>query len=129
MNILYIIGNGFDKAHGLKTSYWNFREFLEEKHPRFLYKFERLYGYEPLDSSEYGYSDERQRRWNESVNKDLWSEFERGMSSPDIQAMLDYSESVAADMDLESGNIGIRDKLDAHWKSEYGFIEKLHEHI
>lgn len=129
MNRLYIIGNGFDKAHGLKTSYWNFREFLEEKYPRFLYKFERLYGYELLDSSEYGYSDELQRRWNESVNKDLWSEFERGMSSPDIQAMLDYSESVAADMDLESGNIGIRDTLDAHWKSEYGFIEKLHEHI
>ena len=27
---LYIIGNGFDKGHGLKTSYWNFREYLEK---------------------------------------------------------------------------------------------------
>jgi len=26
MNILYIIGNGFDLAHGLPTSYLKFRE-------------------------------------------------------------------------------------------------------
>lgn len=26
--ILYIIGNGFDLAHGIKSSYWNFREWL-----------------------------------------------------------------------------------------------------
>lgn len=28
MKTLYIIGNGFDIAHGLDTSYWNFREYL-----------------------------------------------------------------------------------------------------
>lgn len=26
--ILYIIGNGFDLAHSIKSSYWNFREWL-----------------------------------------------------------------------------------------------------
>lgn len=28
---LYIIGNGFDKAHGMKTSYWDFKNWLEEQ--------------------------------------------------------------------------------------------------
>lgn len=27
-NTLFIIGNGFDLAHGIKSSYWNFREWL-----------------------------------------------------------------------------------------------------
>ena len=31
MSELHIIGNGFDKGHGLKTSYWNFREYLATK--------------------------------------------------------------------------------------------------
>lgn len=29
MNTLYVIGNGFDKAHGICTDYWDFRTFLE----------------------------------------------------------------------------------------------------
>ena len=26
---LFIIGNGFDKGHGLNTSYWDFRTYLK----------------------------------------------------------------------------------------------------
>ena len=33
MNILYLIGNGFDLAQGLKTSYQNFYDFLKTQDP------------------------------------------------------------------------------------------------
>ena len=37
---LYIIGNGFDLNHNLKTSYWNYRGFLLRKHPDIIGAFE-----------------------------------------------------------------------------------------
>ena len=114
MNSLYIIGNGFDLAHGLDTRYWSFRTFLQNNHYEFLQHFERLYGIYPLDETEYGYSSEMQNRWDDTVNKDLWSEFERFMATPDISSILDDSASVVESLGLESGNIGIRDTLDDH---------------
>lgn len=39
---LYIIGNGFDLNHGRKTSYRNYRDFLEENYPEIIRKFEAL---------------------------------------------------------------------------------------
>ena len=129
MNSLYIIGNGFDIAHKVDTRYWNFRTFLEENHWEFLQRFESLYHIQPLDPSEYGYSQEAQERWNNRVNKDLWSEFERFMATPDIQSMLDYSESVVGNLGLESGNYGIRDTMDAHWRQEFGFIRELQQYV
>ena len=45
---LFIIGNGFDLAHGLKTSFYDFRSFLLNAHPDFLSQFEDNYYY-PYD--------------------------------------------------------------------------------
>ena len=129
MNNLYIIGNGFDLAHGIDTRYWGFRTFLEENHWEFLQQFENLYGIQPLDESEYGYSEEAQGRWNTRVNKALWSEFERSMATPDFQSMLDHSSSVVGDLDLDSGNNGIRDTMDDYWRREFGFIKKLQKYV
>ena len=39
---LFIIGNGFDKGHGLNTSYWDFRTYLKNMYPEFLYAFETM---------------------------------------------------------------------------------------
>ena len=47
---LYIILNGFDKGHGLKTSYWNFREYLEKYEEDFLVQMERMYDFAPYKS-------------------------------------------------------------------------------
>ena len=33
MNVLYILGNGFDKAQGMKTSYPEFYEYLKTIDP------------------------------------------------------------------------------------------------
>lgn len=129
MNSLYIIGNGFDIAHGIDTCYWNFRIFLEETHPDFLRLFESLYSIQPLDDSEYGYSEDAQKRWEARVNKELWSEFERSMATPDIQSMIDYSSSVVDSLNLDSGNDGIRDTMDEYWKREYKFIKELQGYV
>ena len=129
MNSLYIIGNGFDLAHGIDTRYWSFRTFLEETYPDFLQQFESLYSIQPLDDSEYGYSEEAQKRWDARVNKELWSEFERFMATPDIQSMLDYSSSVVGSLNLDSGNNGIRDTMDDYWAREFRFIKELQKHV
>ena len=49
MNRMLIVGNGFDLEHGLKTAYWNFREYLEENHLDFLIAFEKMYNFYPID--------------------------------------------------------------------------------
>ena len=41
---LFIIGNGFDIAHRLETSYINFRDYLIEEEWEFLDRFEEMYG-------------------------------------------------------------------------------------
>ena len=40
---LYIIGNGFDREHGLKTSYIHFRNYLEKYAEDFLTAMEHMY--------------------------------------------------------------------------------------
>ena len=40
---LFIIGNGFDRAHDLPTTYWDFRTYLQQMYPEFLYSFEEEY--------------------------------------------------------------------------------------
>lgn len=33
MKRLFIIGNGFDRAHNLPTSYWDFRKYILTRYP------------------------------------------------------------------------------------------------
>ena len=49
---LYIIGNGFDIAHGLPTQYWDFRKYLEKVDYDFLRAFEMHYYIYPNMSDE-----------------------------------------------------------------------------
>lgn len=43
MSALYVIGNGFDSAHNLKTSYWFFREYLKKYAENFYIRLEENY--------------------------------------------------------------------------------------
>ena len=47
MSTLFVIGNGFDRAHGLKTSYWDFRKYLEKYAEYFLVQMEKMYSIAP----------------------------------------------------------------------------------
>lgn len=69
---LFVIGNGFDLAHGIKSKYWNFGEYLADNYPSF---FNSL---------------------NSAINNDqgIWSDFEAKL--PDCgRAMEDTGLSVA----------------------------------
>lgn len=122
---LYIIGNGFDIAHGLDTRYWKFREYLEEVDPYYLRVFEELYNIQPLDDTEPWYTHEAQERWNKVVNNDLWSVFEEKMGRPNTTGMIEQSECVTEGMPL----VDIRDHMDAYWKVQFGFIAKLQSYV
>ena len=65
---LFVIGNGFDKAHKLKTDYTDFRNYLEDVDPEFLINLEYMYGIYPETDSSY-------------YRKMLWSEFEKNLSN------------------------------------------------
>lgn len=91
---LFIIGNGFDRGHGLPTNYWDFRSFLENVHPDFLNSFEEHYGiYSGMNDTDKGLL--------------LWNEFETNLVNIDEGTIID--NAVRIDMDLESGDVGIKD--------------------
>ncbi len=122
---LYIIGNGFDIAHGLDTRYWKFRGYLEKVDSDFLRTFESLYNIQPLDTSEPWYTQKAQEIWNEAVNHDLWSAFEEAMGVPNTTEMIELSQDVTIGMP----QVGIRDHMDSYWKEQYGFIAKLQSYV
>lgn len=128
-NGLYIIGNGFDKAHGLKTSYWDFRTYLESTHLEFLQEFEKIYDFEVFDDSDpYALEGARTQR-EKSLKGELWSKLEKNIGHPDTYQMEQISDCIVNDLDLDSGNVGIRDTLDAYWRHKYGFVKKLRIYI
>ena len=66
---LYVFGNGFDIAHGIKTPYSAFREFLEKEHEEFLTTFEAMYSIQPLDDTEPWYTEEAQKSFLYSLKR------------------------------------------------------------
>ena len=112
MKTLYLVGNGFDIQHGIRTPYSEFRSFLETHHESFLTDFEAMYNIQPLDDTEPWYTEAAQERWKKSVLKDLWQTFEEEMGNPDVEGMHDMASSLAEQMPEE----GIKYTLDLHWK-------------
>ncbi len=129
MNCLFVLGNGFDRAHNLPTKYWDFRTFLEETHPEFLMEFEPLYNLYPLDPTEYGYSEAAQKRWNDAADEELWKNIEARIAAPNIDEMIGFSESVLSGIDVEPADNGIKDTMDAYWENQYGFIAHLQRYV
>ena len=66
---LYIIGNGFDLHHGLKTSYYHFANYLKSKDSELYSILESYISYPNSD-------------------KDLWSRFEENLSNLDTDEIL-----------------------------------------
>ena len=74
MKTLYIIGNGFDIAHGLGTNYESFREWLLEKgHSYFVENMEMFFSH-----------------WDREGQRDqLWYDFERAIGACDFEETYD----------------------------------------
>ena len=130
MKKLYIIGNGFDIAHGLDTSYWNFREYLDKTYPEFLESFEWLYDIGRIDFSDPRVPATAREQWEKAINHELWSEFEDKMGQPNITEMMERSESALADMEnLDGGLIGIEDTMNSYWRKQYGYVRKFKQYV
>jgi hypothetical protein len=104
---LFIIGNGFDLAHGLPTRYWDFRMFLKERYGIFLKDFEEKY-----------------YLWGEEVKELLWNDFEFNLANLE-EDMLFEQMYQSTDLGLESGNVGIEETLRYYFRDEFKYIEKL----
>ena len=111
---LYIIGNGFDMAHGLSTSYMDFRNYLENVDWEYLIRLEAPYNCVP----------ESRREW---IDKCLWREFESNLSSINETEIIDGGTSL--ELGLESGDVGIEDTLNVYWEEQYGYIQRLNDYI
>jgi len=68
METLYIIGNGFDKHHGMQTSYYDFAEYLKSNDSHLL---------DLLESHIDPMSDD-----------DLWARFEENLAKMDVESIL-----------------------------------------
>lgn len=66
--ILYIIGNGFDLAHGIKSSYWNFREWLGNNRSNLIGMMDIFF----------------------SNQRDVWSSIEQALGEYNEESILDY---------------------------------------
>lgn len=111
---LFIIGNGFDIAHGLPTRYTDFRDYLQETNWEFLIKLEVPYGF-TIES----------RR--DFVEKMLWKDFETNLSAINEEEIIDGALSI--DMGLEGGDVDIEDTLNVYWEEEYQYIKRLNDYV
>ena len=68
MKRLFITGNGFDLHHDMKTSYWDFRNYLFETAPEILSSMEMF----------------------NMFQEDLWSDFEANLANIDEEMLFDY---------------------------------------
>lgn len=111
---LFIIGNGFDIAHNLPTSYFDFRTFLSYAHPDFLEQFEAHYGlYPESDASEQKYI--------------LWNQFESNLTNIDESTLL--SEGTNINLGLEVEDIGVEDTVNYYIRTIIGPIDNLPKYL
>lgn len=111
---LFIIGNGFDRGHDLKTSYWDFRNYLNNLYPDFLRAFESHYYICPSDN-------------DEVLKKFLWNELETNLANIDEDVIVE--DACQMDMGLDSGDVGIEETLYEYFTQEYKYIEKLAQYL
>lgn len=111
---LYVIGNGFDKAHLLKTDYIDFRDYLYETHPDFLSAFEDTYG-NCLES----------RR--DLVYESLWKTFEGNLCEVAEDFIVESATSLH--LGLEGGDIDIEDTMMEYLEAQYSFIDRLQDYL
>lgn len=65
-NKLYIIGNGFDLQHGIKSKYWDFKKYIEDEDSELIEKLEEYFG-----------------------SDNLWSDFEETLAYLDTEQIID----------------------------------------
>lgn len=108
MATLHIIGNGFDLAHGLPTSYWHYYQFLlNNGEAWFVNMMENYFGHTPSLNN-------HRRQYNI-----LWSDLERALGEYDVDGIFDFlHEGHKQDLDHMMQYVGA---IDAELK--YHFVD------
>ena len=123
MKTIYILGNGFDLAHGLKTSYMDFKSYLKKYHEDFLVKLEDLYGLqESIECCDPYINNDHK---NSLAKEVLWQNFEDNLGKIDEGHIVSFGMSIGESIFLDGGSIGIKDTLDNYMKKYYSFIEEF----
>src|ERR1700753_1181866 len=89
INTLYVIGNGFDLHHELRTSYFEFANYLKEHNISLYHNLESYISYP-------------------TSNNNLWSQFESNLANLDIEEIL--SEHIDSLPDYGSEEFRDRDR-------------------
>jgi hypothetical protein len=87
---------------------------LENVYPDFLYAFEEHYYIYPIMA-------------DAEKAKLLWNELETNLANIDEDVIIENGVNV--DMDLESGDVGIKDTLYQYFSDEYSYIERLAKYL
>ena len=94
---LFIIGNGFDISHGLKTNYSDFRDYLNEKYSKSDIK-EELPTMTELSNGEYGYDDNIVARFIikelDKVTKENWKDIENELGRLNFEDFFFYTDDL-----------------------------------
>lgn len=96
---LFILGNGFDIAHGLRTRYSDYRKFLKKNDKNFLYQFENQFHF---------------------CADALWANLEENIDQIDL---LDDPGCDETDLGLECEE-DIQYTLDADYNEKFNFLGK-----
>lgn len=111
---LFIIGNGFDRAHDLPTTYWDFRTYLQQMYPEFLYSFEEEYYIYPSGG-------------DEAKKSMLWNDLETNLANINEEVIIE--QAVSIDMGLEGGDVGIEDTFYYYLTDKYKYIALLAKYM
>ncbi|WP_422005277.1 bacteriophage abortive infection AbiH family protein [Roseivirga pacifica] len=104
---LYIIGNGFDLYHRLKTGYHHFGLYLQANNPEIFGLFESYFGFPAFEEGE----------WPEE-----WNYFERGLANLEFEEVLEaYSDYI--------GDPGAPDFRDRDWHTYDYILSDLVENL
>ncbi|MBL7909910.1 MAG: bacteriophage abortive infection AbiH family protein [Bacteroidia bacterium] len=96
---LYIIGNGFDRYHGLNTSYQSFGFYLQDNYSDIYDMLIQYYGLPELDRDD-----------DSSFNDPLWSVFEATLAGLDSEIVLE--EFIGSLPNLSSDDFREADRSD-----------------
>ena len=109
---LYVIGNGFDRYHGAKSTYWDFRGYLIRHDDFALKMFELFFGPRSMMNNfksikdyllclQYGRALPAPR--NTWACKCLWNDFERYLGELNRERVFDVVDEDLSELDEEEG--------------------------